>query len=317
MPDQDLAQGSPDLSAAATPQAALAYAQRGWQVLPLWWPGPAGQCACGRPDCDSVGKHPVHRLVPRGLLDASSHPATVATWWRRLPQANVGIRTGAESALVVLDVDGAAGRASLRDLVASHALFQACWARTGGGGWHAYFAHPGGTVPSSAGRLGARLDVRGEGGYVVAPPSRHWSGRRYRWIFQPDGSAPPTASPLPPLPSWLLELALPSPPSGSRPSSLCLRTGDATAYAQAALSSETDDVEHALPGRRNDTLNRAAFRVGQLVGAGLLDEGMATTALVDAGLAAGPGERKIRSTVERGIRAGKRHPRRVLLYRPE
>src|SRR5262249_21913431 len=154
-----------------------AYAQRGWQILPLWWPGPGGECACGRPDCDSVGKHPVHRLVPRGLLDASNHRDTIATWWRSMPHANVGIRTGVESALVVLDVDGAPGRQALGDLVADHPLCEASWARTGGGGWHAYFAHPGSAVPSSAGRLGVRLDVRGEGGYVVAPPSRHWTGR--------------------------------------------------------------------------------------------------------------------------------------------
>ncbi len=142
--------------AGALRQAALAYAVRGWQVLPLWWPASTGDCACGLPDCDSVGKHPIPRLVPHGLLDASSQVHAVGEWWWSVPHANVGIRTGAESGLVVLDVDGEVGRRALRTLVGTHTLLMARWARTGGG-WHAYFAHPGTTVPCSAGRLAQGL----------------------------------------------------------------------------------------------------------------------------------------------------------------
>jgi hypothetical protein len=316
--DDDLGGASPEPSPPATvSQAALAYAERGWPVLPLWWPEATGDCACGLPGCESVGKHPIPRLAPHGVHDASGQLDTVARWWQLVPHANVGIRTGSESRLVVLDVDGPPGRQALRALIAAHGLFQASWARTGGGGWHAYFAHPGGTVPSSAGRLGVRLDVRGEGGYVVAPPSRHWTGRRYRWIVLPDGSAPAGDDcPLPTLPRWLLELAAPAPSSGSSAAPMRLRTGDAAAYAAAAVEREAHEVAHAPAGQRNHRLNRAAFRIGQLVGAGLLDETAAAAVLVDAGLAAGPGERKIRSTVHRAIQAGKRHPRQVLLHRP-
>src|SRR5947209_13308283 len=143
-------------------QSAVAYAEHGWQVLPLWWPIASGGCACGRSDCASVAKHPIWWLVPRGLHDASSQVRVVAGWWRSAPHANVGIRTGAESRLVVLDVDGVAGSRSLRGLIAVHGVFGARWARTGGGGWHAYFAHPDIPVPNSAGRLGHGLDVRGD-----------------------------------------------------------------------------------------------------------------------------------------------------------
>ena len=160
---------------------ARAYALRGWFVLPLWWPISTGECACGLPDCDSPGKHPIRRLVPHGLHHASHRPEQVEEWWRLCPHANVGVRTGAASGILVLDVDGEAGRLALRGLVAHHGLFDTRWARTGSG-WHAYFAHPGGTVPNSAGRLGAGLDIRADGGYVVAPPSLHASGSRYRWI---------------------------------------------------------------------------------------------------------------------------------------
>jgi Bifunctional DNA primase/polymerase, N-terminal len=286
-------------------RTALTYADRGWHVLPLWWPAATGRCACGFPDCDSIGKHPIPHLVPHGLHDAVTDRTTVESWWCAVPNANVGVRTGGESGLVVLDVDGQAGMRALSSLVA-HSPFDAGWVETGGG-LHAYFAHPGVAVPSSAGQVGIGLDVRGDGSYVVAPPSRHRSGRAYRWIVLPDQVAE-----LPPMPMWLLELAVPITPAVVR-SNVSLRTGDADAYAAAALAGEAQNVAQAPPGQRNHRLNLAAFRLGQLVGAGLLAETTATAALVTAALAAGPGERKIRSTVRRGLQAGKRHPRRVLV----
>ncbi len=307
--------GTPD--AAALRQAALAYAARGWQVLPLWWPAATGRCACGMPDCDGAGKHPVHRLIPHGLHDASSRLDTVARWWQSAPCANLGIRTGAVSGLVVLDVDGPAGLLALRALVASRPRLRARWARTGGG-WHAYFAHPDTAVPNSAGRLGEGIDVRGDGGYVVAPPSRHASGRLYRWLGSGDASRATIgdAGHLSPMPPWLVDL-LTARPAAESQRQVLLRSDHAAAYAAAAVESEAREVAQAPLGQRNHRLNQAAFRLGQLVGAGLLEERMAAAALVDAGLAAGPGERKIRSTVRRGLQAGMRHPRQIRLHRPQ
>ncbi len=102
---------------------------------------------------------------------------------------------------------------------------------------------------------------------------------------------------------------------GSLPDPPCiyLNTNDASAYATAAIDREAREVASAPAGQRNHRLNRAAFKLGQLVGAGLLDEATASAALVAAGLVAGPGERKIRSTVQRGLRAGMRQPRRIVL----
>lgn len=292
------------------PQGEMArgYTERGWAVLPLWWPA-AGDCACGLPDCDSVGKHPIRRLVPHGLLDASSAAETVHEWWRSYPHANIGIRTGGRSGLVVLDIDDEAGRLALRGLVACHGSFEARWVRTGSGGWHAYFAHPGSPVPNSAGRLGDGLDVRGERGYVVAPPSLHRSNRRYRWSEAEPGR-------LPDMPAWLV--ALTTSPAGVRPESqpVRLRPDDVPRYAVAAIEREAREVATAPTGQRNDRLNLAAFRLGQLVGAGLAEEAIVTDALVTAGLAAGPGDRKIRSTIRSGIRAGRRQPRQVVLHGP-
>jgi hypothetical protein len=283
-------------------EAAIEYAHRGWQVLPLWWPATTGDCACGRPDCESPAKHPIWRLAPRGVHDSTSQVSTIAWWWRSIPHANVGIRTGAASRLIVLDIDGRAGGQSLRELVAAHGTFGARWARTGGGGWHAYLAHPGIAVPNSAGRLGDGLDVRGDGGYVVAPPSRHRTRRLYRWISADDDG-------LAAVPAWLVELAAPARLDTS--TTVRLEGATVAAYAQAALEGECREVAQSAPGCRNHRLNLAAFKLGQLVGAGILAEETAASALVAAGLTAGPGERKIRSTVLRGLRAGQRHPRTV------
>jgi hypothetical protein len=150
-------------------------------------------------------------------------------------------------------------------------------------------------------------------GAGASPASAHRSGLRYRWLTPlDDGTACDVPGELPPMPGWLLELAAPSAQAGSEPGTVRLHGDDVSAYAWAAVEREAGAVALAPAGQRNHRLNRAAFKLGQLVGAGLLDEAAATAALVAAGLAAGPGERKIRSTVRRGLRAGMRQPRRVL-----
>jgi len=90
--------------------AALAYAVAGWPVVPLHTPTSTGGCSCGRAACASAGKHPRTR---HGFRDASTDPARITAWWRRWPDANVGVRTGE---LVVLDVDGPAGARALAEL---------------------------------------------------------------------------------------------------------------------------------------------------------------------------------------------------------
>ena len=104
-------------------EAALSYASRGWSVIPLHEPL-AGGCTCDKPECDSVGKHP--RL---GWKDRSSKdPLQIRSWWRRWPQANVGIVTGAVSGdLLVLDIDGDRGAESLLALEAKHGPLPETW----------------------------------------------------------------------------------------------------------------------------------------------------------------------------------------------
>jgi hypothetical protein len=163
--------------------SALAYAAQGWHVLPLHTPDAAGICSCiAGADCGkNTGKHP---RVPNGLHDATTREATIREWWQRWPSANVGIRTGTISGLLVIDIDGPAGLESWHSLQRQHGdVGPTVTARTGRG-WHLYFNHPGREVKSRAG-IRNGLDLRADGGYIVAPPSRHFSGTTYTWEYSP------------------------------------------------------------------------------------------------------------------------------------
>lgn len=165
----------------------------GWPVIPLHTPR-AGGCSCRRPDCQAAGKHP--RL--RAWQTARVSPERVAIWWKRWPDANIGLLTGSPSGLVVLDVDGEEGEAALRGLSRPPTPT----VRTGSGGLHLYFRQPAGTVFRNFVRRLPGLDFRGEGGQVVLPPSLHPGGGRYAWV---EGLSPDDVDPAP-CPEWVLEL---------------------------------------------------------------------------------------------------------------
>jgi hypothetical protein len=128
-----------------------------------------------------VGKRPLVKWEPYQLEPA--HADQVDEWWRQWPDANVAIVTGVVSGLVVLDADGPEGVAALDAL----AVPRRTWIARTGRGVHVFLRHPGGEVriPNRAG-LRPKLDVRGDGGYVVAVPSLHRSGRTYEWATAPD-----------------------------------------------------------------------------------------------------------------------------------
>jgi hypothetical protein len=158
-------------------ETAAGHARRGWAVIPLHTPE-QGKCSCGNAACGSPGKHP---RTMNGLKDASADPAQVARWWSMWPEANIGIVCGAVSGLVVLDIDGPDGEETLEALAAELGPLPETVEALTGKGRHLYFNHPGVEIRPSAGVLGPALDVRGDGGYVVGPPSLHYTGRRYEW----------------------------------------------------------------------------------------------------------------------------------------
>ncbi len=180
-------------------QLALDYAALGWLTLPCHSVR-NGRCTCPKTcKCPSAGKHPRTR---NGLNGASKDAATIRRWWRNWVQANIGIRTCADSGLVVLDVDGEEGANSLAELVDEHGPLPPTVQSTTGRGLHFYFRHPGpGTTIRNRAAFLAGLDIRGDGGYVIAPPSMHGSGINYVWRQScSPGEIQPAA-----MPGWLLE----------------------------------------------------------------------------------------------------------------
>lgn len=165
-------------------QAALRYLDRGWSVVPI------------RPR----DKRPLLRWQRYQALPPAR--GEVERWFAEHPDAGVGIATGAVSGLVVLDIDpGHGGDGSLAEFEQRHgALPDTVEALTGGGGRHLYFRHPGGFVPNRT-CLAPGIDLRGDGGLVIAPPSVHPSGRRYIWevSHHPDDVAVAA------MPGWLSE----------------------------------------------------------------------------------------------------------------
>lgn len=173
--------------------AALWYAAAGLAVLPLQWPLAGGGCSCGNRACSSSGKHP---LTPHGVKDATRDAATIREWFRRWPQANIGIATGAASGLMVVDLDprnGAPERGELPALFGDS--FDTAEAVTGGGGRHLFFRDDSGSAYGKSPWLG--VDLQGAGKYVVAAPSLHPSGRRYEWDGTDGAESLRTLAPVP------------------------------------------------------------------------------------------------------------------------
>lgn len=163
---------------------ALQYAQRSLAVFPV----------------KEKDKTP---LTKNGCKDAIKDAEAIHRWWSQSPNVNIGIATGEPSGLWVLDIDGEEGEDSLKALEAAHgALPPTMEVHTGGGGRHLYFALPQGLdISNSAGKVGWKIDVRGNGGYVVAPPSVHKSGRKYEWSV--DSLDTPAHAP-----AWLISRAM-------------------------------------------------------------------------------------------------------------
>lgn len=268
--------------------AALAYARRGMPVFP-----------CG-------GKLPLTR---RGCLDATTDAERIRAMWARRPDANVAIATG--NGYAVLDVDPRhRGDESLARLEAEHGDLATLSCRTPSGGSHLWFRVPAGVaIGNSVGRVGEGLDVRGEHGFVIVPPSVSALGTAYSWERR---------KPVTTMPQWLVERARKREPMPRRdlliPTGLALGEGGSR-YGLSALEREADDVRHAPEGTRNQRLNVAAFSLGQLVAGGELSESAVVAELTVAALAAGltprevTGENGSGGTLASGLQAGMRHPR--------
>jgi hypothetical protein len=260
-------------------EAALDYARCGIPVFP----------------CNPIDKKP---LTSNGFKNATRDEPQILGWWQQYPNAMIGAPMGPASGIwaIDLDLDPAKkidGRATLDQLTAQRGPLPPTWAAvTPRGGRHLIFAwDPNVEIRNSASKIGPGIDVRGNGGYICLPPSRNATGGAYQW--EPGG--PQNAALAPP---WLIMLA---------------KTRKISAYAKAALERECKNVAAALPSTRNNTLNTAAFNLGQLVGGNALDEQEVRDRLFEAAetcqLVADDGAPQAWATIDSGITAGKKQPR--------
>lgn len=265
-------------------RAALDYVARGWHVFPL---APAS-------------KQPA---TVHGYHDATTDPALVRQWWSERPKAGIGIAC-IDSGLVVIDVDPAHGgdeafAATVENL---GPLPETVEGATGGGGRHLLFRRPD-DLDRARGNITRGLDVKLHG-YIVAPPSLHPSGNRYAWKNPPEhGLAQLPAAWVQAIryPAYRRQLTGPTPRRAA--------TGASTHYGLAALEGECSAVKNAPDGARNNRLNQAAFRCGQLEAGGELDESDSNPALRDAATACGLSEREAQRTIDSGRRSGRLQPR--------
>lgn len=162
-------------------KSALSFVERRWPVLPLHTPLSFNQCSCNKKDCRSIGKHP---RTFNGLKDASVDPDMIQWWWRQWPQANIGIVTGSQSKLVVIDVDPRhQGDKSWDVFCRENPVPPTLKSLSGGGGFHLFFRSEV-AIKNKTGLLPG-VDVRAEGGYIVAPGSLHASQAHYMWESDP------------------------------------------------------------------------------------------------------------------------------------
>lgn len=250
-------------------EAAAAYARAGWPVFPL------------------DGKEPIRGS--HGFKDATTDLDTVARWWTRLPDANIG--TGIPATLCVVDVDAKAGGLdTLHQLENSDGVPETLTVHTGGGGLHLYFLNPGGELRQTAGGLGDGIDTRIPGkGYTVLPPSVHPSGIRYEWHDENTTPAP--------MPRWMVDRLRPSPPPGraARRAARAWNTGDIDARLRGVLSAVSADGPEW-----NSRLHWAACRAGEMARDGA-DPGRLEDLLLDA---AGPWNDRERRKAIATIRSG-------------
>lgn len=293
--------------------SALWWARKGIPVLPLHHPAD-GDCSCGTTGCTSAGKHPMARLVPKGLTQASTDPDQVRDWWAQEPYANIGIRTGDTVDLLDIDTaDGLAAFGALVQRVGMPAHFGVARSGRDGAGMH-YYVGAGGMRALAGGKTApAGIDVKGRGGYAVVPPSMHASGRRYEWVdgrnYFDDGEL---VGDLP----WgefyrELEIRAQRPPVAPRPTTE-IPADAADAYGRAVLARAVGLVQASTAGNRWQTLaTEAVPLIARGIDGGCIDRDTGVRELTEAAAQVGLDQRelsRIGPVVDHMLAQGITHP---------
>jgi len=309
--------------------AALAYAARGWPVFPcdprVDAPDtPAAKRRSKRPLVKGADKDAEGKDIPHtgGLWRATTDAGQIREWWRHWPNALIGLPTGSRSGVFVIDLDPKEMQleAVLRTLTdAVGPLPQGPRSLTQSGGMHIWFAIClGDAMPKNSAKRLERIDWRGDGGYVIVPPSTMADGKSYKWIASPDELEFPAP------PARLLDLVFQRGEFARQPKG----AGDGTEaprqarpvdpanagevairkYALAALDRAKGDVATARQGNRGHTLNAAAYGVAGFVGLSILSEREVYAALQDGadacGLTGTDGSAERDAKIRRGLAAG-------------
>ena len=243
-------------------------------------------------------------LTPNGFKGATRFPRIIERWWSDWPDAAVGLPTGEKTGFFALDIDNKPGGANgfhwLAEMEAEHGpLPDTARVTSPNGGLHIYFKYVAGT--RNRGALGAGVDIRSEGGYVLAAGSTMVNGRSYKWETDTREIAD--------APAWLLDLLLPKSAPAHTQYSLSAATNNA--YVDAAVDRELADLASAPMGTRNNALNDAAFSIGTIVGAGALSEAEARALLQDVARGWGRDWSRCCKTIENGLKAGIQNPRHI------
>ncbi|WP_097323228.1 bifunctional DNA primase/polymerase [Paractinoplanes atraurantiacus] len=274
--------------------AALALAGEG---IPVFWLGRSKRPVANCPACPKAETDPTHDpqacdcLTCHGFYAATCDPDRIRAMHTAIPGGLLALRTGTISGRVVLDIDPRNGGAVLPDLMPPTRC-----ARSGSGGWHLHYRHPGGRL---AGKLHGHpgIDIKSDGGYVVGPPSTHPStGQPYRWV----GDRAEVEMP-PPLIAACRPAEAPS--AGSPVTTLTPTTnGRGISSPAALLAAHLDAIARAPEGRRRNTLYGVARGVARMVAAGALTATDAHMTLYQAGRAAGQTDRDTRAAIADGFR---------------
>ena len=299
---------------------ALDYSRRGWPVFPC---NPTNKRPLLRGEIDPLTGKAI--AGTGGFKQASHEPERIKAWWKEWPGAMIGIPMGSWTGVWALDpdapkppnnTDGRRNWAQLKLKHGDHARTHTH--NTPGGGQHILFKyHADKPITNREGgiaRLG--INVRGEGGYVIAPPSMTADGNRYEFADALEAFNFAEA------PDWLYDLILTKPSISEQAVSRVRAPADwpfpATShrpYAEAALRRECDDLAATATGDRNKQLNNAALKLGTLVAAGELSEGEVIGGLYEAvvanGLVADDGNRAAMATIDSGLRKGLQNPREI------
>lgn len=224
-------------------------------------------------------------LVKRGFQVATSKSEQVKSWWERWPDALIGMPTGTASGVDVLDIDNKNGKNGFAS-VANWADLSPLIVRTPTGGAHLYFKSSG-SMRNSASKLAPGLDVRGEGGYVILPPSVTDFGQ---YTYEKGDLSTRQA-----LPSWPVLNSKNGAGQNATP----------LLHEESGIDFFCSEMSAASEGTRNDTLNRLAFKAGQLVAREKINETEAKARLIDAALSTGLSQNETDATVNAAIDAGK------------